>query len=67
MVIGTLGTFPDGMNPQRREYLEIREQVDIIQSTELLRFASTLKIVLKTWRDLLSLGLLISNNDNKNK
>ena len=48
-------------NPQRfgngTRNLEIREQVEIIQTAALLRSARILRRVLVTWRDLMSLKL----------
>ena len=54
IAIGTLGTVTKGL-VQGLEDLEIRGQVETIQTTALLRSASILRRVLETWGDLLSL------------
>ena len=58
VVIGALGTAPLGM-VKALEDLEIKEQVKIIQSTELSRSSRILGNVLETWRDLISLKLYL--------
>ena len=57
IVIGTFGTATDGLIKDWLEYLEIREQVETIQTTALLRSAGILRSVLETWEDWLSLKL----------
>ena len=56
IVIGALGTVTKGL-VQGPEDLEIREQVETIQTTALSRSARILRRVLDTWRDLPSLKL----------
>ena len=56
-VIGTLGTVSKG-SIKRQENLEIKGQLETIQTTALLRSIRILRRVLETWRDLLSLKLL---------
>ena len=54
--IDVLGTIPKGIiKIKRMKDLEIREQVEIISTTELLRLARILRRVLETWEDMLSL------------
>ena len=48
IVIGTFGTATDGLIKDWLEYLEIREQVETIQTTALLRSAGILRSVLET-------------------
>ena len=77
-IFGTLGKVTEGLI-KGVEYLEIREQVETIQTTALLRTARIPRRVLKTWGDLLSLKLLwvkanvedksvqvLNNNNNNN-
>ena len=47
IVIGALGTIPEGLI-KRREDMEIRGQVETIQTTALLRSARILRRVLET-------------------
>ena len=56
IVIGALGTVTERLL-KGLEDLEIRQQVETIQTTTLLRLARILGRVLKTWGDLLSLKL----------
>ena len=56
IVIGVLSTVTKG-HGQDLEDLEIREQVEAIQTTALLRSARIPRRVLETWGDLLSLRL----------
>ena len=56
IVIGGLSKSAKGL-VQGQENLEIRGLVETIQATALLRSARILRRVLKTWGDLLSLGL----------
>ena len=53
IVIGALGTFIKGLI-KGLENLEIRERVETIQTTPLLRSARILRRVPETWGDLLS-------------
>ena len=55
IVIGALGTVAKGL-VQGLEDLEITGRVESMPTTALLRSARILRIVLKTWGDLLSLG-----------
>ena len=57
IVIGPLGAIPKGL-VKELEDLEIRGQVETIQTTAILRSAKILRRVLETWWDLLSLKLL---------
>ena len=54
IVIGALSKFTKRL-VQGLEYLDVRRRVEIIQTTTFLRSARILRIVLKTWGDLLSL------------
>ena len=68
IVIGMLGTVTKGLL-QRLEELEIRGQVENIQTTALLRSVRIRRRVLETWWDLLSLRLsekLSANAGGKN-
>ena len=56
IVIDVLGTITEGL-VQGLEDLEIRGQVEIIQTTASLRSARILRRVLETWGNLLSLKL----------
>ena len=56
IVIGALGTVTKGL-VQGLEDLEIRERVEIIQTTALLRSVRILRKVPETWEDLLSFKL----------
>ena len=56
IVIGALGTITNGL-VQGLEGLEIRGQVENIQTTALLSSDRILRRVLETWGDLLSLNL----------
>ena len=56
VVVGVLGTIPKGL-VKGLEDLEIRGQVETIQTTALLRLARILRRVLETWGNLLSLRL----------
>ena len=56
IVIGALSTVTKGLVPGLG-YLEIRERVETIQTTALLRSARILRRVLGTYRDLLLLKL----------
>ena len=56
IVIGVLGTVTKEL-VKGLEELEIRKQVETIQTTALLRLARILRRVLETWGDLLSLKL----------
>ena len=60
ILIGALRTIPKGL-VKELEDLEIRGQVETIQTTALLRSARILTRVLETWRDLLSLKLSWEN------
>ena len=65
-IVIALGTIPKGL-VKGIEYLEIREQVENIQTSALLRSARILRRVLDTWGDLLSLKLAWKNpHNNKN-
>ncbi len=52
IVIGAFGTVTKGLI-QGLDDLEIRGQVETIQTTALLRLARILRRVLETWEDLL--------------
>ena len=56
IVIGAVGIVTKGL-VQGVEDLEITGRVETVQTTALLRSARTLRIVLKTWGDYLSLKL----------
>ena len=56
IVIGALGTITKGLI-KGQEDLEIRERVETIQTTTLLRSARIPRRVLEIWGDLLSLKL----------
>ena len=56
IVIGALGTVAEELL-KGREDLEIRERVETIQTTKLLRSARILRRFQETWGDLLSLKL----------
>ena len=56
IVTGALGTVTKGLM-RRLEVWEIRERVETIRTTVLLRSARILRRVLATWRDLLLLKL----------
>ena len=56
IVIGAFGTVTKGLL-KGLEDLEVGGRVETIQTTELLRTARILRIVLETWEDLLSLRL----------
>ena len=56
IIIGALGTIPKGL-VKRQEDLDMRGQVETIQTTALLRTVRILRRVLETWGDLLSLKL----------
>ena len=56
IVVGALGTIPEGL-VKRQEDLEIRVQVETIQTTALLRLGRILTRVLGTLGGLLSLKL----------
>ena len=56
IVIGALGTIIKGLL-KGLENLEMGGQVEIIQTTALLRTARILRRVVETWGDLLSLKL----------
>ena len=56
IVIGALGRVTKGLIMGLEE-LEIRDRVETIQTTALLRSARILRRVLETWGDLLSLKL----------
>ena len=56
IVVGALGTVPKGLVKGLKD-LEIRNQVETIQTTALLRLARILRRVLETRGDLLSLKL----------
>ena len=54
VVLGALGILPKRL-VNESEDLEIREQVETIQTTTFLRSARILRKVLETWEDWLSL------------
>ena len=56
LVIGAFGTVTKGLL-KGLEDLEVGGRVETIQTTTLLRTARTLRRVLETWGDLLSLKL----------
>ena len=56
IVIGPFGTITKGLL-KGLEDLEVGGRVETIQTTALPRMARILRIVLETWRDLLSLKL----------
>ena len=56
IVVGAFGTIPKGLVKSLEE-LEIREPVEIIQPTALLKSNRIPRRVLETWEDLLSLKL----------
>ena len=56
IVIGAFGIVTKGLI-KWLEDLEVGERVETIQSTALLRMARTLRRVMETWEDLLSLKL----------
>ena len=53
IVIGALGTVTKGLVQELKD-LEIRERVETIQTTALLRIVRILRWGLETWEDLLS-------------
>ena len=57
IVFGAIGTIPKEL-VKEVEDLEVRGQVETIQTTELQRSARILRTVLETWENLLSLKVL---------
>ena len=65
IVIDAFGTVTRG-SLKRLDDLKVEGRVETIQTTALLRTARTLRIVLETWGDLLSLKRPPVNADGKN-